>query len=490
MYETIGIVSIKKIEKLRETIDKCEKITYNNQEEGMTMLIRFSVENFKSFRDQTEFYMTAGKATRHSNHLVEIKGKRLLKGAFIFGANASGKSNIIEAVEFAHDIVILGLDKVDCDRKYFRVDEQYKTLPGIFQFDFLSNNRFYSYGFAISYDSATVEEEWLYETGHKETCIFLRQKANDCQSYLMESELSESTTDERFRVYMSDFRSTKLSQSLFMSDVASRVPDNDSTFRAFRDSSKWFSKLFVIFPTSEFGNVPRLVNSEDIDLKSLLDYFDTGIEDVSMQNIDSEKLFASLPENISKKLRKDLFSCLKNDGDWMNMNILDNRLEVQRVEGSLSVSRVATDHGNPNDLFSFSDESDGTKRLFDLIPIYYACRQGNVVLVDEIDRSFHTKLTLEFIEHYYQTTGKTPCQLIATTQDSNLMDLDILRQDEIWFVERKADHSSAIFSLNRFRTRFDKKVEKDYLLGRYGGVPVFGQALQIEPDAGEEGGAE
>lgn len=451
------------------------------------MLIRFSVENFKSFRDQTVFYMTAGKATRYSDHLVEVKGKRLLKSAFIFGANASGKSNIIEAVEFAHDIVTVGLEKVNCDGKYFRIDEQYKTRPGVFQFDFLSNDRFYSYGFAISYNSATVEEEWLYEMGSKETCVFLRQKAEDGQSYLMESELEASKTDERFRVYMSDFRSMKLSQALFLSDVASRVPDDDKAFHAFRDTSKWFSKLVIIFPTSEFGGVPRLVNNEDIDLKSLLDYFDTGIDDVSMQNIAGEKRFSSLFEGVSKELQKELFSHLKKDGDWVNINIDDNRLEVQKVGGKLKVSRVAINHGNPNDLFSFCDESDGTKRLFDLIPIYYACRQGNVVLVDEIDRSFHTKLTQEFIKHYYQITNKIPCQLIATTQDSNLMDLDILRQDEIWFVERKADHSSAIFSLNRFKTRFDKKVEKDYLLGRYGGVPVFGQVPQLAQDSNEEG---
>ena len=103
------------------------------------MLLRFSVENYKSFKDQTVFYMTAGRSTQHSDHLIEVNGQRLLKGTYIFGANASGKSNFIEAVAFAQDIVVSGLNSANCDNKHFRIDDQYKNHPGIFQFDFLSN---------------------------------------------------------------------------------------------------------------------------------------------------------------------------------------------------------------------------------------------------------------------------------------------------------------------------------------------------------------
>lgn len=405
------------------------------------MLVRFSVENFKSFKNQTSFYMTAGRATQHPDHLVEIQGKRFLKGSFIFGANASGKSNFIEAAAFAHDIVTMELKGVDCDGKYFRIDEQYKTRPGVFQFDFLSNGRFYSYGFAISYSSAAVLEEWLYETVPEETCVFLRQKAEDGLSYHMESGLAESDVNERFRVYLSDFRSLKLSQVLFLSDVASRVPDDDTAFRAFRDASEWFSRLWILSPGSASRCAPLLICNRDMDWAGLLDYFDTGIDAVSIQNIQ---------------------------------------------DGDLSGGRLAADHGNPKDLFAFRDESDGTKRLLGLLPIYDACRQCCVVLVDEIDRSLHTKLTQEFVRCYYQITDKIPCQLIAATHDANLMDPEILRQDEIWFAERKPDRRSVLFSLNRFHIRFDKHTVQDYLLGRYGGVPLFGLVPEIEPDRNEE----
>ena len=143
---------------------------------------------------------------------------------------------------------------------------------------------------------------------------------------------------------------------------------------------------------------------------------------------------------------------------------------------------MSTNHGNENDLFVFSDESDGTRRLFDLIPIFQAALRGQIIIVDELDRSLHTKATQEFIRYFYDVTEGLPTQLIVTTQDSNIMDLDFIRQDEIWFVERQPDHSSKLYSLNQFKARFDKKVEKDYLLGRYGAVPVFKQFVFLEND--------
>ena len=134
-------------------------------------------------------------------------------------------------------------------------------------------------------------------------------------------------------------------------------------------------------------------------------------------------------------------------------------------------------HGNQNDPFEYADESDGTKRLFDLIPLLYSNDESHVIVIDEIDRSLHTNLTRKFIELFYQYTKDNNSQLIATTHDSNLMDLDFVRQDEIWFVERQEDHSSCIYSLNKFKQRFDKVLRNDYLIGRYGAIPMFKKHL-------------
>lgn len=164
----------------------------------------------------------------------------------------------------------------------------------------------------------------------------------------------------------------------------------------------------------------------------------------------------------------------------------DSLVEIKNVNGGLLAYEVVSNHGNDTDLFEYSDESDGTQRLFDLIPLFQKLLLNSVVLIDELDRSLHTKAAQEFINYFYSLTEQNTSQLIVTTHDSNIMDLDFVRQDEIWFIERQKDHSSKLYSLNKFRARFDKKIEKDYLLGRYGAIPIFRQ-VALESDAMEEG---
>lgn len=136
------------------------------------------------------------------------------------------------------------------------------------------------------------------------------------------------------------------------------------------------------------------------------------------------------------------------------------------------------DHGNPEDPFDLMDESDGTRRLFDFVPLLYDPGCSRVILIDEIDRSLHTALVRKFFELFFEKTDSNNSQIIATTHDINIMDLDLFRQDEIWFVERQRDHSSSLYSLNKYKARFDKKVSNDYLLGRYGAIPQFLQKME------------
>ena len=114
--------------------------------------------------------------------------------------------------------------------------------------------------------------------------------------------------------------------------------------------------------------------------------------------------------------------------------------------------------------------------MFDLLPFVTNIHGSGVILIDEIDRSFHTKLIIRFIELFFANTKNLEIQLIATLHDVNVMDLDLVRQDEIWFIYRDEDTgASNMYSLNKFQIRFDKKVIKDYLLGQFGSIPVLGQ---------------
>lgn len=454
------------------------------------MLIRFAVENFLSFKEMTEFHMTAGKVTRHKNHIALCNGKRILKGAFVFGANAGGKTNLIRAIDFAKSVIEDGLDNTNCDKKYFRIDNTCKTKPSVFQFDIFSNGHFYSYGFAISLINKSIDEEWLYLIDDQEECIFLRTKEeNDgtCQVY-SDLKFSSAKSEARFDFYSDDICNPKMAQTLFLSDVAMRSPDDETEYQPFRDVIEWFAQLTIIFPNSQYGGISRLLADpvERSRLESLLNYFDTGIDKIEQKEIAFEKAFYDVPDHILEKLKTDMEKRLKGNNISATVDGANSHFQVNYRDGELVASRVLTNHGNDDDLFDYTDESDGTQRLFDLIPIYECVVQNKVIIVDELDRSLHTKAVQEFINHFYSFAENHYSQLIATTHDSNIMDLNHVRQDEIWFIERQSDHSSKVYSLNQFNARFDKRIEKDYLIGRYGGIPVFKQ-LALEPIQTEEG---
>lgn len=451
------------------------------------MLIRFAVENFLSFKESTEFSMVAGKVTRHNSHIALCNQKRILKGAFIFGANAGGKTNLIRAAAFAKSIVMNGIDDTDCDKKYFRIEEAYKEKPGVFQFDIFVQGHFYSYGFAISYNTASLEEEWLYRIDdfNKEFCVFLRSKNERDGSFGLFSDIHFKVENQqrRFSVYADDISNPKMQQTLFLSDIALRSPDDAAEYQPFRDVMEWFRHLIIVFPESKYEGITQLLDNDNerTRLENLLNYFDTGICTLSKKKVEFDKAFSMLPDKILNSLKIDLAKNLKENGQSALIQQNTSLMEIKNVDGSLVTYKVVSNHGNDRDLFEYSDESDGTKRLFDLIPLFQMLLENSVVLIDELDRSLHTKAVQEFISYFYSLTEKNASQLIVTTHDSNIMDLDFVRQDEIWFVERQRDHSSKLYSLNKFKARFDKKVEKDYLLGRYGAIPIF-RRLSAEPE--------
>lgn len=436
------------------------------------MLIRFTVENYRSFNERQVFSMAAGKHTRHKEQVVVANGKRLLKAGVVFGANASGKSNLIKAINFGKNVALKGIKNSMTMNRHFRIDPIAINRPGVFQYDFLSNRHIYSYGFAISYTKNIFLSEWLYLCDdNKEICIFDRAEGESVSTDLS---FTNAEDEQRFTIYADDVTDN----TSFLAEICSHKLRDIEEFDSFFDVLDWFTSLIIIFPEAKYRDLGQLFkNDENDSFGKLLNYFDTGIEEVITAVKPIEEVLAFLPDKIKNDVIHDIQEGFDEDNKkatTVDVTIIGKRFSFTKKDGVIVGSQLTMNHGNPTDLFELDDESDGTRRLFDLIPLYRKGKENYVIFVDEIDRSFHTKLTLEFLQKFFEKTEGIKSQIIVTLHDSNVMNLNIFRQDEIWFVERKEDHSSEIYSLNKFKERFDHSVAKDYLLGRYGAVPNFG----------------
>ncbi len=444
------------------------------------MLVRFAVENFRSFKENVEFKMGASELLRHPDHVVPYAGKQILKTSFLYGANASGKTNFIQAIEFASQIIVHGLALVDYDKKYFRLDDACRKRPGVFQFDICIKGKCFSYGFALSYLTLDIQEEWLYSIDKKEECIFHRQK-DEKGGVIIENGLrfDNEKHKERFDFYVEDMKNKHMRSVLFLTDISKKESSADE-YNVFKDVCSWFERLHVIFPSTKITAIHNMYDDEAKEkLSSLLKYFDTGIDSIEKEEKDFDKI-EGIPSEIKKKIKLDIMRSLLNAPSDSDVSDKKVALRVGNAffivyyrDGQLMTEELLSNHGNQDDLFDYECESDGTKRLFDLLPIFDMALMDSVFVIDEIDRSLHTKLTHEFIQKFHEYAKDTHSQLIVSTHDSNLLDLDYIRQDEVWFVERQRDNSSVLIPLDKFKVRFNTDIERDYLLGRYGALPIF-----------------
>ena len=270
------------------------------------MLIRFAVENFLSFKEKQVFSMVAAKHTRHPDHVADISGKRILKGSFLFGANASGKSNFIKAISSARTMIFRGVSGVE--RKYFRLDPAWADKPGSFQFDIFSNGHFYSYGFAFSYSDEHIIAEWLYKIqGNSETCVFEREYKDGKTSINTDLRLSEDNK-YRFRIYGEDLNKAKS----FLLEMAEKEAVNNPEFQDFKNVWKWFWELVVIFPNTHLGLDAYRSLASDKHFHSLLQSLDTGIKSVSIEEQPMDKILPYFHEQIREDF---LTERMENIGD-------------------------------------------------------------------------------------------------------------------------------------------------------------------------------
>lgn len=445
------------------------------------MLIKISVENFKSFDKREELSMiSSSKVQVNKNHRVKIKQTNLLKNAVVYGANASGKSNLVAAFAFIKEVLMEGLPMGSVN-DFCRNAEENKTRESVFELQFTVGDTFYAYGFSAILSRRQITEEWLYELmqGGGARQLFIRE-GNKAPSLGDGVNLTSSAEKNRFEVYADDFAGHDT--QLFLAEMnRGKKYDANSRLIFFPMVFKWImNNIIVINPNMGISNTGAYYNEESLEnISRLIQTFDTGITDIKTREISIEEMGTMIPgevvQNIFVQLKAQMqMTNLPNI--QMTWRLKDGFFNIRiKKNAEPEITTLVLRHGRSAFDFNFSEESDGTKRLFDLIDMLLTDRPDTVFVVDELERSLHPKLTEHFLKLFMEAHDSVRMQLVFTTHEDTIMNQNLFRRDEIWFVERDADNDSKIYSLDRFKERYDKKLSKAYLEGRYGAIPVFQQ---------------
>lgn len=444
------------------------------------MIIRFTIENFLSFKDRQTFSLLPGKGTLKSNHKTKsVKGISVLKTALVYGANASGKSNLIKAIEFGRKTVLKGTNaEQPINFKGFKLDSKYIKGNSYIEYEIQHKGKNYAYGFV--FNSKEIIDEWLFEINKKtELKIFERRKTIDFDlSYVLKK--NDKKEEKQFIEFTA--KGTPRNQ-LFLTQIRNtNVTDNVSDISDLLNIIDWFQNvLTVIYPSSKnIGKKFELL--EDTNLQQLftemLDYFDTGIEGIDFKNVDFDKI--QIPEEIREEIKNDLLNEKSEKNNVFLSNAQDDKYYVisKTNDNELEAKLLKTKHkveGGTFELFDLVDESDGTRRIMDLIPLIIDFFKGsNVFVIDEIERSLHPNLIKDLFEFILNKCEHGNSQLIVASHEATLLTQKLLRKDEIWFTVKNKVGATKLHSLEDYNVRFDKEIMKDYLLGRFKGVPKLG----------------
>lgn len=442
------------------------------------MLVNITVENFKSFDKKEELSMiSSSKIQENKSHRIKIKQTNLLKNAVIYGANASGKSNLVKSLEFIKTVIMEGLP-LESVNNYCRNKDSNKDRESVFELQFTVGDKFYAYGFAAVLSKRKIIEEWLYELMQDGNANNLFSRDGGNMPKLGDGIRVSSAEKNRFNVYAEDFMGNETGLFLTEMNRGKRYEDN-SKFIFFKKVFEWLiNNIIIINPDRGISSDEVYYTKESLDTVSkLIETFDTGVNEINTKEITLEELSKMIPKDVmlnifdSIKLKMQLENLKKMQMTW---RIGEGFFNIRIRENSEpEITTIVLKHGKS--IFDFSEESDGTKRLIDLIYMLMIKQDDIVFVVDELERSLHTKLTEHFIEMFMESHKEERIQLIFTTHENAIMDKKIFRRDEIWFIERDNNNVSVIYSLDKFKERYDKKLSKAYLEGRYGAIPVFKQ---------------
>jgi AAA15 family ATPase/GTPase len=432
------------------------------------MLIELIIKNFRSFRDEQRFSLVAATSDKSlPGNTFQSKGfkQTLLHSAVIYGPNASGKSNLILALQALHLLLAPSLEGLPSlirrhIYKPFLLEPETQQAPTSIEVHFLQGDVRYQYG--LVFDREFIHEEWLiaYPKGQAQTW-FTRRRCEDADPKdPYEWYFGARLLGEKQRLV-----------ALTRDDVPFLTIGARFNNAQLLHVYEWFQNhlMTVVHPDLIDLTAQRVLEQATIrdSIRSLLRAADFGITDFRVQEtrMKDDPDFASLPEPL---------------------RLLANNVEMKRIDTLLIHAAPKLPNGQVE--FEQRDESLGTLRFFGIAgPIVDALLNGNILVIDELDASLHPVLVRHIIELFHNTeTNPHHAQLIFNTHDATLLDTELFRRDQIWFTEKDADGASTLLPLSDYKPRKDEALMQRYLHGSYGAVP-FIDTTQLTGELLEKG---
>ena len=421
------------------------------------MLVNFTVKNYRSFKDERTFSMEASSIEEHEESVIKAGNQRLLPLTIIYGANSSGKSNLIFAIYTMQRMVKESVRLNESDPLLydpFALDEVSRSAPTLFEVQLIQGKNRYRYGF--EYTKKEIVSEWLYENrfGEEEVELFVRSKDV--------IEVSEKAFPEgRGKEDLTN------ANRLFLSVVAQLKGEKSNAVMACIGEYNVISGIqtenYGLFTAKMFwGNLDGAAEAQRF-FKEL----QLGFNNFSVKKADPlPETLESLPNDVRLQFEKG-----------SSTNIVVEAITTHNIynEDGLVVRE--------DDFYRDEMESEGTKKVIELSgPIFDTLINGNTLIVDELDAKLHPLLTRNIVLLFMDPErNKHGAQLIFAPHDTNLLDLSMLRRDQIWFAEKDKVESTDIYSLVEFEEDGQEEpnnkhdIERDYIRGRYGAIPFIGK---------------
>jgi uncharacterized protein len=425
------------------------------------MLIEFRIRNFRSLRDETVLSMVASADKTFKQTNVEATRIRSLPGilrtAGIYGANAAGKTNIIRAMALMRAVVLQSAalqPDHPLNVQSFMLDPSFRDQPTEFEVTFLIDGARYQFGFKITKERVLAEWLIVYKTAQPQNWY--------TRAYNPQLGQDEYKFGSHLQGQRQVWRTSTRPNALFLSIA---VQLNSDQLKPVFD---WFLNGVSVF---EGGGIPFFKNVSPLDLTF------AQIQKGSPEENQITRFLAAADTGISKiglQKRKAIQQSFRIDAASGQFGQV-----LEEKESLVAQFHHSSRRGSAT--FELPDESEGTQRLFLMAgPLFEILRNGCTLLIDELDRSLHALLVKRLIRMFQDSSeNQADAQLIFTTHDTSLLGAQLLRRDQIWLVEKDEDQASRIYPLSDFSPRKNEALEKGYLEGRYGGIPVLKEASLV-----------